>query len=251
MEDSSQENPILRFGPKEKGQLLYFFGARHTNDADDVQFEVMRETWEEFRNTSNGTIIMLIEAKVRDISIVFRDAIRIHGEVGAALWLARDAGARVLCPEPDDFQQRMELCRIFDARMVAYALIAQNLSAWFRHSNTNSFEAALQRTLKREAGFDVIYGFIPDAVWFREQHRKLFSDQPFEDKTFLDSIADPRKNDTDVNKIVAARTNVRNASLYQHIEEQWAAGNSVFIVYGKGHLTALSNKLNSLTDLVV
>lgn len=246
MPEHQQSNPTLKLGPNSNGQILYFFGARHGNDPTDAQFSQLKELWSDFLNVAKGERITFTEAAIREVPVTFEDAIKQRGEVGAAQWLSKQAGVTAMCPEPDDTEQREALCADFSPQAVAYALIAQNLAAWFRHAHDFPFSEAIERSVKRETKFSDIYGFSPDVVWFQEQHRKLFGDQQPEDKTFLDSIADPRKNDTLVNQIVSGRTKMRNEYVRARIAEAWKSGKSIFIVYGKGHLVVLEAELKAL-----
>lgn len=246
MSDDIQKNPELKLGPTSRGQILYFFGARHGNDPADAQFIQLKQLWNDFLNTVKDERIVCTEAAIREVPEIFEDAIKQRGEVGATQWLAKEAGVTVMCPEPDDVEQRKALCASFDAQAVAYALIAQNLAAWFRHVHDFAFSEAIERSVKRETKFADIYGFTPDGAWFQKKHRALFGERVLEDKAFLDSIADPRKSNTLVNQIVSGRTKMRNEYVRACIADAWKSGKSIFIVYGKGHLAVLESELREL-----
>jgi len=172
-----------------------------------------------------------------------------RGEVGAGQNLAQTAGVPIQCPEPDDTQQRQSLSEKFDPDEVVYTLIVQNLGAWFRRTNpSTTFQEAIERTLKREANFSKIYGFTPDNKWLLEQHAKLFGSQNLEDRQFLDSITDPRTTKLKINKIVAARTQIRNDYILNNIQDAWSEGKSIFIVYGRGHATVLIPQLQNFIN---
>lgn len=239
-------NPILKVGPNTLGQILFFFGARHTNDPTDAQFDQLRRQWDEFMSSSKGERMMFTEGPIRDVPEKYEDAIEKRGEVGAAQWLAKEADVTAIYPEPDETQQRKTLCASYSPQDVAYTLIVQNLAGWFRHSHDATFIEAVERSVNREAKFADIYDFTPDVAWFRKKHTELFGNQKLENKDFLDSIADPRKNNTLVNQIVAERTKMRNNYILERITETWNTGKSVFIVYGKGHLAILEPALKKL-----
>ncbi len=247
MLEKSQENPVLKIGPSPAGQVLYFFGIRHTNNPADAQFSHLEQLWKEFLDITNNERIIFIEGAIHTITpSSYEDSIRQHGEAGASQWLAREADIVVICPEPNEEEQRKSLCTLFNPEVVAYTMIIQNLAGWFRHATQSSFDKAAVRSVKREIKFSEIYGFMPDDVWFRNQHVKLFGEQPLEDKNFLNSISDPRKDDTQINTVVSARTKMRNEFILSVIAETWKSGKSIFIVYGKGHLAALAQELRKL-----
>ena len=248
MSDNIQQNPELILGPTQRGQVLYFFGSRHGNDPADTQFIQLKQLWNDFLNTAKEERIIFTESAIREVPEIFEDAIRQRGEVGAMQWLAKEADVAVACPEPDDVEQRKTLCASFDSQAVVYALIAQNLAAWFRHARDFAFPEAIERSVKRETKFVDIYGFTPDVTWLQEQHRALFGDQVLENKAFLDSISDPRKSDTLVNQIVSGRTKMRNEYVRARIGDAWKSGKSIFIVYGKGHLAVLESELRELVE---
>lgn len=242
----NQQNPTLILGPTSTGQVLYFFSARHGNDPADVQFGQLRQLWEKFLSSAKNDRLVFTESAVREVPAGYEDAIKQRGEVGATQWLAKEVGVTAVCPEPDDIEQRKSLCADFSPQAVAYALIAQNLAAWFRHTHDFTFPEAIERSIKRETKFSDIYGFTPDVAWFQDQHRKLFGEQALEDKAFLDSISDPRKSSTLVNQIVAGRTKMRNEYVRERISGAWKLGKSIFMVYGKGHLAMLESELKKL-----
>lgn len=249
MADHSPANPILKLSPTPNGHILYFFGARHANDPTDPQFDVLKSLWDEFISRTDTQRIVFVESVVREAPKQFTDAIVQRGEVGATLWLAHRDSVVAVCPEPDDSEQRRVLCAQFDPRDVAYTLIAQNLTSWGRRKvQTFDFKEAVERSLSREAKFADIYSFTPDATWFQEQHRKLFGEQPLEDKGFLDTISDPRRKDTLVNVIVAARSLMRNEYIAKRFSEAWNDGKNIFIVYGNGHLPVLETALHAMVE---
>ena len=249
MPEQSQENPLLRVGPNFASRIIYFFGARHTNDPTDVQFDLLKRFFGEFLNVAKGDKIVFIEGAIREISQNYEEAIRQYGESGATQWLAREASIDVIHPEPNDEEQRKLLCVSFDPQVVAYTMIMQNLAGWFRHKSQTTFEEAVMRVLDREAKFSRIYGFTPDTTWFYDQHRRLFDEQQLEDKRFLDSISDPRKSDTVVNSVVEFRSRIRNEHILLEITRNWKADKSIFVVYGKGHLTTLGQALQKLVAI--
>ncbi len=249
MLNNHQENPVLKIGPNENNQSLYFFGANHSNDPSDSQFIQLQKFWAEFLDVTKENRIVFTERTINKVPPDYNDVIKLDGEGGAVQWLARQSNILAICPEPDSTQQRQSLCQKFDSHEVAYTFIAQYLGAWFRRTNPNkTFREATKDTLEREANFSDIYGFIPDNAWLIEQHKILFGDQNLEDGKFLNHITDPRKTDSKINIIVAARTEVRNDYILNKIQSVWNEGKSLFIVYGKGHATILFPQLQNLLN---
>lgn len=246
MSEQSQDNPILKLGPNTVGQVLYFFGARHTNDPSDEQFVYIKKFFEEFLSVAKWVKIMFVEGATREIPQKYEEAINQYGESGAIQWLGRETNIDIIRPEPDEKEQRRALCVLFNPHIVAYTIIIQNLASWFRHKNQISFNEAIDRVLNREVKFSSIYSFTPNKSWFDKQHKKLFGEQKLEDKQFLDLISDPRKNDTEINKIVASRSGMRDKYILNKINDAWKAGKSIFIVYGRGHLITMEPELRKL-----
>lgn len=240
-----QENPVLKFGPNSVGQVIYFFGARHTNNPADAQFNHLKQFLTEFINVS-GERTILIEGNTGEIPQSYEEASHQYGEAGAVKWLAREANIEVIRPEPSDEKQRKLLCASFSPQLVAYTLIAQNLASWFRNQGQSNFAEAIDKSVRREAKFTDIYGFTPDTIWFKNQHEKLFGKQELEDKNFLNSISDPRRSGMVVNEVVSFRSKIRNEKILSAIDEYWKSGKSIFVVYGKGHLTTLEDKIKEL-----
>lgn len=247
MFNNSLASSILKLGPISNDQILYLFGARHSNNPTDSQFIQLQQLWAEFINVTKDNQIVFTEGAIREVPTSFEESIQQRGEVGATQWLAKKSNILVICPEPDETEQRKALCTIFDPQTVAYTLIAQNLSAWFRQTiHKSDFPEAINRSLNHEIKFAKVFGFIPNTSWLHDQHIKLFGDQQLEDKNFLDSISDPRKNDTLINIIVASRTKMRNEYVQKRIFEEWKSGKSIFITYGKGHFVVLEPILKNM-----
>jgi len=248
LSEQSQENYVLKLNSDLTGQILYFFGAKHTNNPNDAQFNHLKKLFEEFLKIAKGEKIIFTEGAIHETLQDYEEAIRQQGEIGAIQWLGNEADIEMICPEPSSSEQRKALCLSFDPQIVAYAMVTQNLAGWFRHTRQSSFEEATNRSLSREAQFSEIYGFMPDRDWLYDQHKKLFREQLLEDKNFLDSISDPRQDDTQINAIITARTEIRNNYLFSRIAEAWKMGKSILVVYGKGHLDDLETKLSTLVS---
>ncbi len=246
MSEEKKDISIFKIGPTPTGQVLYFFGARHTNDPGDTQFAELKRFWDEFLNISKTERVVFTEGTIRVTLPKYEDSIIQHGETGAMQWLANESSVTCVCPEPDSNEQRRVLCTSFDPKLVAYTMIAQNLTSWYRHTNQSSFDEALNKVIEREAKLVNIYGFVIDKTWFYDQHEKLFGKQKLEDKYFLDLISDPRKSETVVNTVVASRTKMRNEYVSSVLNKEWKLGKSIFIVYGKGHFTAFENLLDKI-----
>ncbi len=248
MTNNSGENPILKLGSCEAGPVLYFFGARHTNNPDDIQFVQLKNFWDEFLNISSKNNAVFVEGVIHEVSKNYIDAIKLYGETGAIQWLAKESNIQVLRPEPNDVEQRKYLCSLFDPKVVAYSLIIQNLGAWFRHSRNNGFKNAIENSVDREVKYKDIYEFIPNNAWFFNQHKEIFGEQNLEDKNFLDSVSDPRKGISIVNRVISSRTKMRNEYILVAISEALKLKKNIFIVYGSGHIPVLENSLRELFD---
>lgn len=239
---------MLKLGPNPKGQVIYFFGARHTNNPKDVQFIQLKNFWDDFLSESKTDKIVFVEReKIEGASKQYEETIIKNGEAGAAKYLADESGVEVMWPEPSREEQISFLCRYFKPQLVAYAFITRNLSSWFKHQRQSQFSDAVEHSIKKEAKFEKIYKFIPDTIWFNKQHDKLFANQPVGDKNFLDSVTDPNKKDnTTVNKIIATLSEMRNDYIMEEIKKFFDLGKSIFVVYGKGHFISLGPRIKEL-----
>ena len=241
-------NNIIKLIATASGNVLYFFGAQHTNNPDDDQFVKIKQTWDEFIEVTGSRKIIFVEGNTRELPEDYDESIKMYGETGAVYWLAKQANLEVVRLEPDDEYHRTSLCELFDPNLVAYTIIVQNLAGWFRHITETSFKEAITRVINRESKFSNIYGFIPTESWFEEKHREIFDGQNLEDKDFLNKITDPNRSDTVINKVVSARSELRNQYIFSKITEAWDSGKSIFIIYGKGHLSALESSLRELVS---
>lgn len=243
-----EETPILKLQSKSSPQVLYFFGAKHTNNPDEEQFKKMESLWTEFLMNTHTERIALVEKLTPTKGNDIKESIRLGGESSALVFIAESQDIPVTCPEPDEKEQRRMLCQSFDPVDVAYSLVMQNLAAWFRHARQSSFEDAVDRSIARESKFSDVYGFLLTTENLNQWFVKSFGNTTLEDKDLLDSISDPRRKDTVVNQVVALRTRLRNEYIYNSIEALWRSGKSIFIVYGRGHLYSLREMLQRLVD---
>jgi hypothetical protein len=243
-----EETSILKLQSKFSSQVLYFLGAKHTNNPDDEQFMKMETLWTEFLQHTHNERIALVEKLTPSRGNDIEEYVRLGGESGALVFHAESQDIPVMCPEPDEKEQRQMLCQSFDPVDVAYSFVMQNLAAWFRHARQSSFQDAVDRSIARESKFSGVYGFLPTKENLNQWFTKSFGSETLEDKDLLDSISDPRKKNTIVNQVVALRTSLRNEYIYNYIEDLWRSGKSIFIVYGRGHLHVLQEKLQQLVD---
>lgn len=231
-------------------QTLYFYGTRHCYDKSDKQFSDIAFLWEQFIQEAKGEKIAFGEVPIPiplpdDLS----DTIANLGEAGAHYWHARKYAVTLACPEPTPTEQRTELCAAFSPKEVFYALTIQNLAGWFRNNRNRTFDEAITFTITREAAYSDIYSFIPTRDLFFDLHSQLFAKQPLENQDFLQRLADPRRTDNQINRIIGKKTEFRNNHIIERIQQETRAGKSLFIVYGLGHFETLRNQLLNNSEL--
>lgn len=242
----NEEDHILKIYSKNNKQAVFFFGAKHTNNPNDEQFIVLEKLWGDFFDNYGDNSVAICEGLVRKPVDSFVDAIKSHGESGAIQWFARKNRIEIICGEPASLLQREYLCKKFDKDDVAYAIVVQRISGWFRGTHNRTFSEVVNNSILNEIEFEDIYGFMPTTEWFYSKHKNLFSIQNLEDKLFIDSITDPRTTNTIINSIISTRSKFRNDNLLSLINKLWKEGKSIFIVYGNGHLVVLRDSLKKI-----
>jgi len=228
-------------------QSFRMFGSTHEIDPKNSQFLFIKKIFQEFLDDNNESKLVIAEtSKPEFIEKTYDLSIQKNGEAGATYYLAAKHNIPSTCPEPTPIEQREGLCSMFSSEMVVYSLVLQNLAAWFRNNRDRTFAEVIDFTLKREVDFGAPYSFDITLEWFEEYHKKVSPNQKIQDELFLMKMADPRREDSEVNKVIHSRTKIRNEFILNFIKKSWNDGNSLFIVYGRGHFDVLRGELLKL-----
>lgn len=225
------------FKIKKGNQWLYYFGANHTYDPSDQQFEMLKKLWNEFLTDSfENSKIALMEGGVRKINTFEKKAILEDGEAGLLSYLANKEGVKIDSPEPSRKDETGNLESEFSKEEIEYYYFARVVDQWNRHDIRPDFEKYVNDFLemdKEESGWK---GFDFSLVNMKHIHTKLFKEKFNEqDKDFFYSIVNPTTESTSINRYSRAIGIFRDAYVAKKVIDNINSGKSVFIVYGFTH----------------
>lgn len=110
---NTHARPYLYGVEKNNGAVLVF-GAEHTNDPDDNQFQLMQKQWKEFRPT-----IAMVEGRLGFLFSWMQDPVEELGEGGFTAKMARSDGIELYSWEPGREAEVEFLLGEYDAALVA------------------------------------------------------------------------------------------------------------------------------------
>ena len=241
---------------------LALFGANHTNDPADPQFQQIadmiegqapqRVLVEGMRRLDHPGGREQFLAEVREMS---REDAMAHGESFYTTWEAIQRGHRVDCPEPS----RQELnAHLLDEGLSREAVFVEQMLThvvqWDNHGRPDDLEVYLRRwheELCRDLGMQrgaSAFGQMVDVA--RELGIDLEVDNLFEDDT-LPELQDPipweGKEMTEVNMVAQKSSEFRDRRILRSVYEHLSKNNdSLMIVYGASHIHMLSPAFREL-----
>lgn len=236
---TQHQTPYL-FSLKKNNQHIYYFGANHSRDPNDIQFPMLEQFWQNFLDVTGGkNCAVLVEGALRTIGTT-KEACA--DEEGCLItFLASEKDIPVFCPEPRKSYAVRKLLKQYPIEHIAYMEFAQaNYSAHhkkevvpdidltkFAEFILNDFTCFFKQCFyDREFTLDMI----------KAVHRELFNTElDIDDKEFFYSICNPVLGSTAINKICRTNSILRDEHIIKHIESLYAQGKNIFVVYGASH----------------
>ena len=120
-------------------QALFYFGANHSCDPENEQYQFFDYFWGEFLQCTNGeNSVVLIEGSLRGLHENKHDAItKGGGEGGLLQFLAGQHKITAICPEPDELVVSERLLKTFTADEIDYLHFAQIGLMFHRYRKVN------------------------------------------------------------------------------------------------------------------
>ncbi len=232
-----QIQPPYTYKLQKNNQHLYYFGANHTYETNDEQFDLLKKTWNEFIQKTNGQPrIALSEGGVRPAMESEAAAITKYGEAGLLSYLANRDNVEIQCPEVSRKEEISNLDNEFTKDEIQFYYFARMVAQWNRFDPKPEFEEYITKSLRvDEAVLEwTDYNFSLENM--KAVHKKLFNEEFDENKgNFFLSITNPTIETTVINKFVKAEGVAKDAHIVKNTLEQMNAGKSIFIVYGFTH----------------
>ena len=224
----------------EKGnQVLYYFGAHHTNDPKHKQYEMIREFWEKFLDKTQGkNSIVFVEGGERQVYSSELEAIANGGEPNFITYLASKENIPTFSPEPPERMRFEELNKKFTKEEIAYYGFARMSLQWNRYLDKKpDFKEYLTNSLncdKENSGW-VDFDFSIERMI--ELQKKMFNREFKEDdKQFYYDVINPTTTFSRINELSRFEdSGFRDLYILRQIEKYWNEGKNLFIVYGCSH----------------
>ena len=228
---------------KGKDQILFYFGANHSRDPKNHQFDKLRKYWKEFLNETSGqNCLVLTEGETKKPTDNEEQAIIKYSESGLVSLLAKREGIEAKSADAGYAQTTPELLKQFSREEVIYHFFAQMIYIWSRMPLKNpDFENEASRFLNQYKEAVGWTDFDVSLDNMKKIHKKFFNqefDEAVEDEkesSFFYNISNPTKDDTKLNKVARQDTTLRNSYIIQNIKKYWEEKKNLFVVFGSSH----------------
>ncbi len=233
---------------KSSGQVLCYFGANHSRDPADHQYPILREFWKRFLEQTQGhDRIVLIEGGLRKVAENEDQAILRNAEGGLITLLAEKAEVTIACPDLSPAELAERLPQLNPDLVLLY---------WFLGWLNNYQKYAepkpdFEKSVEGWCEFQRSKPILGEKEITLPRLRALYKQVLYRD---LDETADPNdlvnpnKNETPINKVARAYSDLRDLNIASEIERYWQTGKSIFVVFGQGHLIIEEPALRQLVE---
>lgn len=233
------------------GQILYYFGSKHTHDPVHPQFEFLHEKWQDFLEKTRGKkSIVIHEGIVNEKNLVSLErVIGQYGESGAIVFWANQEHIPFFRPEPTIEYEAEKLLKEFSKEEIFYFYIIRGIVTWQRTIIRKEFDEYVKANIKRYQ--DVFnwsnFDFSFDAV--KKMHKQIFGKEfDLNDKEYIAKIPSPSFNDSRINEIARESATIRDIAIAEHIGKHWHEGYNIFIVYGANHARKQERAIKDMVE---
>ncbi len=230
---------------------LYYFGEKHVFDPKHPQWDNLKYFWNKFLDkTKNQKRIVFTEGGIRPVENTEEQAIIKHSGMGLVTFLAHQKKIDVHSPEPDEKYERSELEKSYPRDIIQYYYFARVVLQWGRKNDPKpDFVEYITRYLdgdKKESGWND-YDFSLDNM--KKIHRDLFNQEFDEhDTQFFYDVSNPVVIASEVNKVSADSSVIRDQYIVSEIQKYITNGYSIFAEYGCSHVVMQEPALRELFE---
>jgi hypothetical protein len=231
--------------------VLYYYGERHSYDPVHTQWDTEKVFWQSFlEKTTSSKRIVFVEGSKRTVESDEVQAILKDGGMGFITHLANKEGIDTYCPEPDRTFERTELLKQFSKEESQYYYFARVVGQWNRKQEPKQdFEIYMNGFLEKDKKDTGWTNFDFSIEKMQEIHKMLF-DTDFDKNNleFFDTICNPTKTDTVINRVARASVEIRDIHIVREIEKYMRDGYSVYIQFGATHAVMQEPLLRELLN---
>lgn len=228
----------FHFEIEREHQTLYYFGANHSRDPKDFQYEELYKYWDAFLSKVDAkNSAVLIEGGMRKLRENEDDAITKSSEAGLLIFLSNKQGISVESPDPKEILLIPDLLKKFSKEEIEYYHFARMILQWHRLIDPKpSFDDYLTKSLhsdKESMGWSD-FEFTIDNM--KKVHQIIFRTEFDENnqKFFEDNVISVRNNSI-INSVARFYNILRDAFVIERIEELWNEKKNIFAAFGMIH----------------
>jgi hypothetical protein len=224
-------------------QALFYFGANHSCNPENEQYQFFDYFWEEFLNCTQGkNCVVLIEGSLRGKHTTKYDAIvKGGGEGGLLQFYAEQHQISVICPEPDEQFLHEQLLQQYLPDQILYRDFSHICMQFHRYRKVNSnleFESFYQK-----------YDFPISLDGMKKIHTQIFGIEfDITDEKFFYNVSNPVDSRTIINQVCRSASEIRDEAIVACIQNLIEQEKNIFIAYGATHAVMQKAAIKSLWD---
>lgn len=217
-------------------QSLFYFGANHSRNPADPQYQTLRECWQKFlKKTENRDRIVLVEGRLRQLVEDEEKAIVAGAEGSLITLFAHKANVPVSCPDLSDEELMNRLSNIPKQEFLLYRFLGYVHNFQTHADPKPDFEKSVENWFAGQKGRELWRDTDVSFSAMKSLYKKVLGKE-FNENENQNGFLNPNKNETSVNYIARSQSDLRDFNIASKIEHYWNEGKSIFVVFGKGHL---------------
>ena len=227
------------YSVKHREQYLYYFGSNHSRDSKNIQYEILRDFWQDFlKHANRKESVVFVEGGKREVCNTEIEAIAKGAEAHYITYLADRECIETFSPEPSEKHRFGELEKHFSKKEIAFYEFARMMLQWSRHHGEKpDFREYVGNSLKNDKTNSGWLDFDFSIEHMLEIQNQLFNrDFDENDASFYYDVTNPTATHSKINELSRFDdSNIRDTYILTKIEEYWKSGKNLFIVYGASH----------------
>ena len=244
-EEKHQEPPTFEL--HRNGQALFYFGANHSRDPKNAQWEILDTYWNRFLKEAEANRIVFLEGSPFSFTAdkSEEEIIRRYGERGFIIVCAIKENIPIHWADLLVQDEIKKLYECFDKDLVNYFFFARSARSLLRRvGNTELFDVVVAKVV---AFITKCIEVPPDPSYYAAIHQKIFGKSLTNtERGTLERAAVPIYHDSIINDIARASGRMRDEYILSEIEHYWLKGFSIFALFGSGHVIAQVKSIKEL-----
>lgn len=219
-------------------QVLYYFGANHSRNPLDEQYQELRKFWDDFiKKTNKQESFVFVEGGERPVNISEEEAIHNGAEANLITYLASQHSIKTYSPEPPDKLIFENLLSSFSKDEIIYHEFAKMTCQWNRYAGNkpdySDYTRNFLKNIRASSGW-IDFDFSFENIM--KIHKNIFEINFNEnDGKFFYDITNPTIELSIINRVCRINSILRDQYILRSIEDYWNRGKNLFIVYGYTH----------------